>query len=331
MSVEKIISDWKNKIFKPVYWLEGDENYYIDKLMHFAEHEILPPQEAEFNLTVFYGKDAEWSQVLNACKKFPMFADRQVVLLKEAQHMKDIAKFETYLEHPQPSTVFVVAYKEKKLDARTKFAKIVKEVGEVLTTSKITDSKLPDWAAQMIHQHGYTIEQKALLLLIDHIGNDLSRIENEIEKIIINLKDRKNIIVEDIETFVGISKEFNAFELQLAIARKDLPNAIRIIRYFESNPKAAPIQLILPTLYNFFSKTAMIFSASGPEKNIAAAIGIHPFFVKDYLAAAKNYGQQGIENILLLLHSYNLRSIGINDPGTSDADLMKEMMVKMMH
>lgn len=331
MSAEQIISDWKKNKFRPVYWLEGEENYYIDKVVDYAEHHILPEAEAGFNLSVFYGRDADWAQVVNACKKFPMFADRQVVVLKEAQLMKDIARLESYIERPQPSTVFVVAYKEKKLDARTKLAKVVKQNGELLTTKKIYDSRLPEWTLQMVQQQGYTISQKAVLLLVDHIGNDLARIENEVEKILVNLHDRKNITEEDIEKYVGISKEFNAFELQLAVAQKDMPKAIRIVRYFESNPKAAPIQVILPTLYNFFSKTAMIFGVSGGESAIASAIGVNPFFVKDYVQAAKNYGIQGIENILLQLHRYNLRSIGIDDAGTSDADLMKEMLVKMMH
>ncbi|HEY0298101.1 MAG TPA: DNA polymerase III subunit delta [Arachidicoccus sp.] len=331
MSAEQIISDWKNNKFKPLYWLEGDENYYIDKVMDYAEHHILSEAEASFNLTVFYGRDADWAEVLNACKKFPMFAERQVVLLKEAQVMKDIAKLESYFEHPQPSTIFVVGYKEKKLDARTKFAKVVKQNGELFSTKKIYDSELPKWTVQMVQQRGFTMNPKAVLLLVDHIGNDLSRIENEVSKILVNLRDRKNITEEDIETYVGISKDFNVFELQIAIAQKDLPKAIRIVQYFENNPKAAPIQVILPTLYNFFSKAAMVFGVSGGESAVASAIGVNPFFVKDYLQATKNYGAQGVENVLLLLHQYNLRSIGIHDAGTSDADLMKEMMVKMMY
>jgi len=260
-----------------------------------------------------------------------MFAERQVVLLKEAQHMKDIAKLEPYFDQPQPSTVLVIAYKEKKLDARTKFAKTVKQKGELLTTKKIYDSELPKWIVQMVQQHDYTINQKAALLLADHIGNDLSRIENEVNKILVNLRSRKNITEEDIETYVGISKEFNAFELQNAIGQKDFPKAIRIIQYFENNPKAAPIQLLLPTLYSFFSKVAMIFSLTGSESGMAQAIGVNSYFVKDYIQAAKNYGIQGVEKILLLLHYYNLRSIGIGDADTANADLMKELLVKIMY
>jgi DNA polymerase-3 subunit delta len=331
MSAEKIITDWKKKNFKPLYWLEGEEAFFIDEIMNYAEHKILSEAEKEFNQTVFYGKDAEWASVVNACRRYPMFAEKQVVLLKEAQQMRDIEKLEAYVENPLASTIFVVSYKEKKLDARTKFAKTVKAKGELFTSKKLYDNQLPDWANQMVQQHGLTINQKALFVLVDHIGNDLSRIQNEIEKLAVNLGARKNITEDDIENYIGVSKEFNVFEMQDAIVKKDFAKAIRIIQYFKANPKAAPIQMLLPALYNFFSKVFMIFGAgTGDEKAIASSLGINPYFMKDYMQAAKNYNYQGTEKILLLLHEYNLRSIGVHDAGTEDADLMKEMVVKMM-
>jgi len=331
MSAEKIIADWKKGNFRPIYWLEGEEPYYIDKVVEYAEKHILSESEASFNLTVFYGRDADWAAVVNACRRYPMFAERQVVLLKEAQHMKDIDKLEGYIDNPLGSTIFVVSYKDKKVDARTRFAKTLKQKGEVVTTKKLYDNQLPQWAGEMVERHGLTINQKALALLVDHIGNDLNRIENEIEKLAVNLGSRKSITEDDIEQYIGVSKEFNVFELQDALAKKNLPKAVRIIQYFESNPKAAPIQLVLPSLYSFFSKVYMVFGAgTNDEKGIAAALGVNPFFVKDYLAAAKNYGDRGVERTLLLLHQYNLRSIGIHDAGTEDGDLLKELVVKMM-
>jgi DNA polymerase III subunit delta len=331
MSVEKILSDWKKAKFKPVYWLEGDEEYYIDQLVNYAEHNILSEAEAGFNLTVFYGKDADWAAVINACRRYPMFAERQVVLLKEAQQMRDIDKLEPYIDKPQPSTVFVVAYKEKKVDGRSKLAKMLKDKAELYTTKKMYDNQLPEWTAGLISSKGYEITQKALLLLVDHIGNDLNRINNEIEKLLVNLVGRKSITEDDIERYVGISKEYNVFELQDAFAKKDRVKAIRIIQYFEGNPKAGPIQLILPSIYNFFSKAYMIFAHSGAdEKSIAAAIGVNPYFVKDYLAAVRNYGYEGIEGGLLLLHTYNLKSIGIGSVGAEDGSLLKELVIKMM-
>ncbi len=331
MATDKIITDWRKKDFKPVYWLEGDEEYFIDKVVDYAEHQILNESEASFNLTVFYGRDTSWADVVNACRRYPMLADRQVVLLKEAQHMRDIEKLEPYIENPLSSTVFVVSYKDKKVDGRSKLAKLLKQKAVLVTTKKIYDSQLPEWTQELLQSKQLSISPKGLALLVDHIGNDLSRIENEIEKISINLGKRKTITEEDIEEFVGVSKDFNVFELQSALARKDLAKSIRIIQYFESNPKAAPIQLVLPSLYSFFSKRRQDPGAGGgDEKAIAAAIGVNPFFAKDYIQASRVYDYQGVENLLLLLHQYNLKSIGINNAGAEDGSLMKEMVCKMI-
>ena len=331
MIVEKIIAEWKRQNFKPVYWLEGDEEYFIDKAVNFAEYHILNENESSFNLSVFYGKDANWADVVNACRRYPMFAERQVVLLKEAQQMKDVEKLISYIENPLSSTVFVISYKEKKLDARKRFAKIVKETGELISTKKMYDSKLPEWTQEMLHLKGLTITQKGLILLVEHIGNDLTRIVNEVDKLSVNLGTRTNITEDDIEKYIGVSKEYNVFELQTALAAKDLARSIQIIQYFEANPKAGPIQLILPSLYSFFSKVFMIFSAgTNDEKAIAASIGVNPFFIKDYILAARLYKYPGVEKILLLLHTYNLKSIGVGSINTCDASLMKEMVVKMM-
>lgn len=331
MAVEKIISEWKKNSFKPVYWLEGEEEYYIDKAVEYAEHHILPESEASFNLTVFYGRDANWADVMNACRRYPMFAERQVVILKEAQQMRDVEKLEAYVDNPLHSTVFVVSYKDKKVDGRTSFAKTLKAKAVLVTTKKMYDSKLPEWTQELVQSKGLTISAKGLALLVDHIGNDLSRIENEIDKLSVNLGKRKGITEEDIEEFIGVSKDFNVFELQAALAKKDLAKAIRIIQYFEANPKSAPIQLVLPSLYSFFSKVFMVFGAgSHDEKSVAAALGINPYFIKDYMQAANLYKFEGVEKILLLLHTYNLKSVGVNDAGTEDASLMKEMVVKMM-
>jgi len=260
-----------------------------------------------------------------------MFAERQVVVLKEAQQMRDIEKLEGYIEHPLSSTVFVVSYKDKKVDGRSKLAKLLKQKAVYITTKKIFDSQLPEWTQELLQEKQLSITPKGLALLVDHIGNDLTRIENEIEKISINLGKRKSITEDDIEQFVGVSKDFNVFELQAALAKKDLSKSIRIIQYFEANPKAAPIQFVLPSLYGFFSKVFMVFgAASRDEKTMAAALGVNPYFVKDYLQAANLYEYQGIERILLLLHQYNLKGIGINNVGTEDGSLMKEMVCKII-
>lgn len=334
MSAEKIIADWKQKKFKPVYWLEGEEPFFIDEVVNYAEHHLLSEAEASFNLTIFYGKDADWTSVLNACMRYPMFGERQVVLLKEGQQMKDIDKLENYIQKPLASTVFVVSYKDKKLDARTKFSKSVKQHGELLSTKKIYESQLPEWTQQMVESFGLSITHNALLLLVDHIGNDLSRLKNEIEKISINLNNRKAITEDDIENFVGVSKEFNVFELQDAVSQKNLPKAIRIIQYFQSNPKAAPFQLILPTLYTYFSKIYTVAALNDQSENAFRPYFYNnPFAAKQALTAVKNYGFSGAEKIILLLHEYNLKGIGINSAisgSAADAELLKELSVKII-
>lgn len=332
MSAEKIITEWKKNKFKPLYWLEGEEDFFIDQVMEYAEHQLLSEAEAGFNRTVFYGKDASWADVVTACRRYPMFAERQVVLLKEAQHMRDVEKLEIYIENPLSSTVFVVSYKEKKVDGRSKFAKLLKEKGEVFTTKKLYDNQLPEWTSDLVKQKGYTITNKALLLLVDHIGNDLSRMVNEINKVLVNLSDRKSITEDDIEKYVGISKEFNVFELQEALCTKDMAKALRIIQYFEANPKAAPIQLILPVLYSFFSKVFMAFGMQDTSENALKGIFNNNIYsARQGAVAVRNYGYDGTEKAILLMHHYNLRSIGVNDPGTEDASLLKEMIVKILN
>jgi DNA polymerase-3 subunit delta len=330
MSAEKILSDWKKGNFKPICWLEGEESYFIDQVMHYAEHKILTESEASFNLTIFYGKDADWADIINACRRYPMFAERQVVLLKEAQHMRELPKLQGYIENPLSTTVFVVSHKEKKVDGRDKFGKLVKKYDYFLS-EKVRDYKLNEWVQGMIAGHQLDITPTGLTLLVDHIGNDLSRLENEVEKLAINLAGRKKITEDDIEKYIGISKEYNSFELQDALAQKNISKAIRIIQYFSANPKAAPIQLILPTLYNYFSKVYSIFGmADKSEKAVAALFYNNSFAAKQALQTMKNYQYEGIERILLLLHSYNLRSVGVNDSNTNDAGLLKELVIKMM-
>ncbi len=331
MSAEKIIASWKKKQYKPINWFEGEEAYYIDMLTDYAEHHILDESEAGFNLTVFYGKDANWADVINACRRYPMFAERQVVILKEAQQMKDLEKLEGYIEAPLTSTIFVVAHKEKTLDKRKKLYKTVSK-GEYINSEKIKEWNLNKWITEYLQTTKYTMKPKAIALIEEHLGNDLSRIVNEIEKVAINLKNRTEITEDDIEQYIGISKEYNVFELQDAIAKKNMSKALKIIKYFEGNPKAAPIQMVLPALYGSFSR---IYAAFGLADKSEAGLKPHFFFnpsaVKNALETMNSYKYEGIERILLLLHHYNLKGIGIGDSGaTSDASLIKEMVVKMI-
>jgi DNA polymerase-3 subunit delta len=332
MSTISIISEWEKNIFKPVYWLEGEEEYFIDEIMEYAEKKILSEADASFNQTIFYGKDANWADIINSCRRYPMFAERQVVLLKEAQQMKEVEKLESYIENPLSSTILVVSYKGKTLDGRSKFSKLIKKKGEVFLSKKIYDNQLPGWINGYLQANGFKITPKALHLLVEHIGNDLSRIVNEIEKLSLNLGKGKNITEDEIEKYIGISKEYNIFELQRAFSKKDNAKAIRILQYFEANPKAVPIQLILPSLYSYFVKILPVYQmADKSERALKPLFSFNPNLVDQALDTLKNYSFSQIEQIIILLHHSNLKSIGIDSAGLSPGSIMKELSYKIMN
>lgn len=331
MTADAVLNDLKKNRFAQVYWLEGDEPFFIHQVVEYAEKSILTEAETGFNLTVFYGRDAGWADVINACRRYPMFSEKQVVIIKEAQDLKGLDKLEAYVEAPLTSTLLFVAYVGKKVDGRSKLARLLKEKAAFVSTRKMYDSALPEWTAAQVAEKGFTVTKKALFLLIDHIGNDLSRLRNEIDKLSLNLQETRQITENEIERFIGVSKEFNVFELQQAVATRDLPKAVRIINYFGANPKAAPLPLIFPSLYNFFSKVQAIHSLPAKdEATVATGIGVNRYFAKDYIGAASRYDQADTERVMLLLHEYNLRNLGINDAGTDDAELLKEMTMKMI-
>jgi len=299
-------------------------------LTEAAEKSILKPEEAAFNCTVFYGRDTSWADVLNQCRRYPMFAERQVVILKEAQQLRDIEKLEPYFEQPLSSTILIIAHKEKKLDNRKKVARLIKEKGAYVFFKKLSEKDIASWIEQRLAERAYKIAPRALLLMVDHLGSDLSRIAQEIEKLQLNCKPGSVIDEDAIERFVGVNKEFNVFELQTALAQKDFLKAFRIVQYFKQNPKAAPLQLILPLLYSFFSKVYMLFGTDATDdRTIAGQLGIPPFSIRNYKEAARLYGYKGTELNLLLLHQYNLKSVGVGAASTDDSSLLKELIFKM--
>lgn len=331
MTLGGIIEKWKKLNFKPVYLLHGEEDYFIDQLVDYAEHHLMNEEQASFNRTIFYGKDAEWPVVINACRRYPMFAEFQLVILKEAQSMKDFDKLMAYFEQPLSSTVFVIAYKGKSIDKRSKLAKHLIKIGEVFLSEKVKDYNLRAWVVDYLKTQGLSMNDAALQLFCDHVGNDLSRVSSEIGKLKINLKNRTAITPDDIETYIGVSKEFNVFELQSAIIHRNLAGAINIINYFEANPKAAPLQAALPALYSFVSK---VYGAYGMANQSDQTL--RPLFYNSNAALdqaktmMRNYNYQGVEKIILLLNHYNLKGVGVGDSGTEHALLLKEMVVKIM-
>jgi DNA polymerase III subunit delta len=329
--VEQIIKEWKQNKAKPIYWLDGEEDYYIDLLTNYAEDHLLTAQEAEFNKDVFYGKDTTVGQIISSCRQFPMFAEKRLVLIKEAQQLSKLDDLKLYVEQPVPSTILIVAHKQKKLDGKTSLAKLLQKKATVLTTKALYENQLPQFAQQIITQKGFTIAPKALHILVNNIGNNLNRIANEINKLCINITHKKNIDENDVETYVGVSKEYNVFAFQEAVGKKELPRMLAMIQYFEANPKAAPMELVLSILYGFFGKVfAFADVAQMPDSAIASQLKVNPYFVKDYKMAYQKYGAKGVEKAILLLHQYSCKNLGIGAAATNDSALLKELCVKLM-
>lgn len=327
MTSQKVLESWKKNQFQPVYWFEGEEDYFIDELVVYAEKHILSPDEAGFNLTVFYGKDANWTEVLNTCRRYPVFAEKQVVILKEAQQMRDLDKLEPYLANPVPSTIFVASHKGKALDGRTKLAQTIKKKGVLLQFKKIYENQLPQWTVSLVESKGFQIDNRALILLVNHVGNDLARIANEIDKLALNISG-KTITPQDIETYIGISKEFNAYELQDALATKDLKRAVQIINYFSANPKAAPLPLLFIVLYSFFTKMLLIKQLPVADKSsIRGMFYNNPVLIDQALVCHKKYSFEQLEQAILILHEYNLKMVGVNSK-IDDSEILKEMVFK---
>lgn len=340
MSYPELIKDLKNRKFKPVYLLHGEEPYYIDKISEYVEKQILSEGERGFNQSVFYGKDADLITVLNAAKRFPMMSEYQVILVKEAQDMKWKEGDDkggdpllSYLENPAPTTILVFAYKYGKFDKRKKSYKAFEKKGVVFESSTIYDNKLPAWIEDFVKEKGYRMPPQASALLAEYLGNDLSKIANELEKLMLNIPPRAEITVQDIQNNIGISKEYNVFELQGAIARRDAVKVNQIINYFGSNPKSNPIQMVLGNLNTYFTKILRFhYAKDRSQAALAKELGVNPFFVKDYEVAAKSYDRWKAARVISYLREFDLKTKGVGSTGnTSDAELLKELLFKIIH
>lgn len=340
MSADDIIKDLKNRKFKPLYLLHGDEPYYIDLVGNYVEHKLLTDAEKGFNQTVLYGKDTDIMTVLNAAKRYPMMADYQVVLVKEAQDMKwgkddddkkSINPLLNYLDNPLPSTILVFCYKYGKFDKRKKTYKAIEKNGLVFESAALYDNKVPGWIEAFISDKGYRISQPATMMLAEYLGNDLSKIANELEKLMLNISAGQEVTLELVQNNIGISKEYNVFELQTALGKKDVFKVNQIVNYFEANPKANPIVLVLGNLNNYFSKVlAFHYVKDRSQQNLARELGVNPFFVKDYEQAARNYDYGKTMRIISYLREYDLKSKGVESTA-EDGALMKELMFKILH
>lgn len=331
-SFDQLMQDLKNQIYYPVYLLHGEESYFIDEISAYIEKNLLNEQEKEFNQTIVYGKDSNISTLIGYAKRFPMMANYQVLIIKEAQELDKLEDFQPYVENPLKSTILVICYKYGKLDKRKGFFKAVEKTGITFESPRLYDNKIPDWIHEYLGKYKCSITQKAAFLLTEFLGNDLSKIANELNKLLINVKEGSEINEDYVEKNIGISKDFNVFELQKAIGRKDVFKSNQIILYFASNPRENPLVKIIPILYSFFSKLLIYHYLPDKSRNsIAAALSVNPFFLPDYQLAAKNYPVGRLIKIVGVLREYDLKSKGVDNASTPDGELMKEMIFKILH
>jgi DNA polymerase-3 subunit delta len=333
MTYEQLIGDLKKRSFKPIYFLHGEEPYYIDLVTEFITSSVLTAAEQSFNQTIMYGKEFDAYQVINAAKRYPMMASHQVVVVREAQELKEFDELVHYVEKPQPSTLLVINYKYKSADKRKKVFRALEKHAACFESKKLFDNQLPGWISGYASGREYSIEPKAAALLAEFLGSDLSRIANEIDKLIIAIGNRaRTITPADVEKNIGISKDFNQFELQNALGKGDVVGANRIIRHFAANEKKYPLPLVTGSLYSFFSKLLLIhYAKDKSQQGVATLLKVHPFFAKDYLAAANRYTAGKLVNIISLLRTYDMKSKGFEGNSVPDGELMKELVFKILH
>ena len=341
MTAAALLNDLKSRKFKPVYLFHGEEPYYIDLFGNYIEDHLLTDAEKGFNQTVVYGRDTDMITVLNAAKRFPMMSEYQLVMVKEAQDLKwgkdddkkGVDPVLTYLENPVPSTILVFCFKHAKFDKRKKTYKAIEKSGIVFESATIYENKVPGWIEEFMKDKAYRIQPRASALMAEYLGNDLSKISNELEKLMLNVPKGNEISVEDVQNNIGISKEYNVFELQDALARRDPFKANQIIDYFASNPKSNPIQMVLGALNTWFTKILKYHYISDKSAaNLARELGVNPYFVKDYELAGKSYNAWKTIDIISYLREYDLKTKGVDSTGnTTDGELLKELVFKILH
>lgn len=348
--VNQILLDLSRKIFKPIYFLSGEEPYYIDVISNYIEHHALDEADREFNQTVVYGKDTDLVTILGQAKQFPMMSDYQVVLVKEAQNIKELNKsaggdeggkgstnsatqqFLAYINSPQPTTILVFCFKYKTIDKRSSIAKALQKHAVYLESPRLYDNQVPDWIGNYVKDKGYAIGPKATFLMAEFLGNDLGKIANEIGKLLINLPAGNEITAELVQDNIGISKDYNIFELQDALAKKDVLKANRIVNYFSANEKEHPLVMTLSSLFGYFSKILKYHFLQDKSKFAAAqALGVNPYFVEGYAKAAMHYNSAKLKHIFSYLKEYDLKSKGVDNNGIGNGELLKELVFKILH
>jgi DNA polymerase-3 subunit delta len=332
MTFEEIISNLKKKIYHPIYFLMGEETYFIDKISDYISDNVLTEAEKGFNQTILYGKDTEPHNIIANARRFPMMSNHQVIIVREAQNIKKIEDLEPYVKNPLNSTILVINYKYKTLDKRKTFPKLIDQKGILFEAKKIYDNQLPAWIASYLKDQNYTIAPQAAAMLSEYLGADLSKVANELDKLIISLPAGTQITPDHIEKNIGISKEFNVYELQNALGERNLLKANRIVNYFGANPSSNPMPVIITGLFSYFSKILNYhFLEDKSQNNVASVLQVHPFFVKTYVAAAKNYNIKKLVEIISILREFDMKSKGWGNVSASPADLQREMIYRILH
>lgn len=334
MNFNQILKSIKSKSFASIYFLQGNEAFFIDEITNAIVENGLDEHERDFNQSIFYGKDASIDEIVASCKRFPMMAERQIVVVKEAQNLnKTIEQFQTYFANPTPTTILVVNYKYKSLRSNSKLIKSLENKGVVFNSEKIKDYKLPDWILTQINSSGLNASPKEAIMLSDFIGNDLEKINHEIEKLKLVLKGDKNISIELIEKHVGISKEYNLFELSNALSTKNLEKIQRISNYAQNNSKNFPAPVLVSFLYGYFSKIMKLHFSKNKqnEQALAKELKIHPFVLKEYKKAAQIFPPKKISAIISWIKEADFKSKGIGSSTINEGEIIKELLFKISH
>ena len=332
MTYDQILSDIHKKNFAPIYFLTGDEPYFIDMISDTIENEALDEADRAFNQIVLYGGDVDVETIANHARSFPMMGERMVVIVKEAQDVKDLEKFETYLDTIPETTLLVFVYKYKKFNKQKTLAKKIDKMGVWFESKALRDYNIPGWIQSYLKGIGYSISPKATQMLADYLGTDLHKVANELKKLTIALPKNKSIDDADVERNIGISKDFNVFELQNAIGNRDVLKANLIVNYFGDNTKENPLLVTAINLYGYFTKLIKLHCTQDKSQgNLASVLGVAPFFVRDYQTAARNYPPQVCIRNISILREFDMKSKGYDSGNTSEKDLYREMIFKLMH
>ena len=330
--VKQIVADIKSRNLKPIYFLMGEEAYYVDRISDFIEDTVLTEEERGFNQMVLYGRDVTIDDIVGNAKRFPMMSDYQVIIVKEAQDLsRTIEKLVDYAKNPQPSTILVMNYKYKTIDKRKALYKTLKKMGVVYESKKLYENQVADWIRRVLSPKDYSIAPKAAQMLVEFLGTDLSKINNELNKLQIILPKGTQISPEHIEENIGISKDFNNFELRKAIGDGDVKKAHQIVNYFAENPRDNPIVVTVSLLFNFFSQLLHFHGMSDKSpRNVASALKINPYFVNEYITAARNFPMRKVSGVIATLREFDVKSKGVGSNAVPQSDLLKELLVRIM-